>query len=134
LSLQLYLQPLIVSGGYDDLKELRAPRTYEFDVYGGHRGTIQPDLSGGYIVDPDAGGPAPSFPVENPDFNFRSLRGNAVLRWEYRPGSALFLVWQQSREGAEPFGNFEFSRDWHGLFRIEPENVVAIKATYWLPL
>jgi hypothetical protein len=43
-------------------------------------------------------------------------------------------VWQQSRERDEPFGDFNFSRDWHGRFRIEPENVVAIKATYWLPL
>ena len=134
LSLQLYLQPLIVSGGYQRFKELRAPRTYEFDVYGGHRGTIQPDSTGGFQVDPDAGGAAPSFHIDDPDFNFRSLRGNAVLRWEYRPGSALFLVWQQSREGEEPFGNFELSRDWHGLFRIEPENLIAIKATYWLPL
>ena len=134
LSLQLYLQPLIVSGGYQRFKELRAPRTYEFDVYGGHRGTIQPDSIGGFRVDPDAGGPAPSFHIDDPNFNFRSLRGNAVLRWEYRPGSALFLVWQQSREGSESFGDFELSRDWHGLFRIEPENVVAIKATYWLPL
>ncbi len=134
LSLQLYLQPLIVSGGYQQLKELRAPRAYEFDVYGGQRGTIQPDSTGGFRIDPDAGGPAPSFHIDDPDFNFRSLRGNAVLRWEYRPGSALFLVWQQSREASEPFGNFDLSRDWHGLFRIEPENLIAIKATYWLPL
>ena len=134
LSLQLYLQPLIVSGGYQNIKELRAPGTYEFDVYGGHKGTIGPDPSGGYTVDPDAGGPASSFHVDNPDFNFRSLRGNAVLRWEYRPGSALFLVWQQSREGTEPYGDFDLSRDWHGLFNIEPNNVIALKATYWLPL
>jgi uncharacterized protein DUF5916 len=134
LSFQLYLQPLIVSGGYTRFKELRAPRTYEFDVYGGHRGTIQPDSSGGYTVDPDAGGPSPPFHLDNPDFNFRSLRGNAVLRWEYRPGSALFLVWQQSREGEEPVGDFDLSRDWHGLFTIEPENLIAVKATYWLPL
>ena len=134
LSLQLYMQPLIVSGGYQRFKELRAPRTYEFDVYGGHKGAVQPDSAGGFQVDPDAGGPAPSFHIDDPDFNFRSLRGNAVLRWEYRPGSALFLVWQQSREGEEPFGNFELSRDWRGLFRIEPENLIAIKATYWLPL
>jgi hypothetical protein len=134
LSLQLYVQPLIVSGDYSEFKELRAPRTYEFDVYGGHKGTIQVDSSGTYTVDPDAAGPAPSFQIQNPDFNFRSFRGNAVLRWEYRPGSALFLVWQQNREGAAPIGDFDLSRDWHGLFRIEPGNVIAVKATYWIPL
>jgi hypothetical protein len=134
LSLQLYLQPLIVSGDYTKLKELRAPRTYEFDVYGQQKGTAVADASGNVTIDPDAAGPAPSYEVDNPDFNFRSLRGNAVLRWEYRPGSALFLVWQQGREGSESIGDFDFSRDWHGLLRIEPENVIAVKATYWLPL
>lgn len=134
LSLQLYLQPLIVSGDYSHFKELRAPRTYEFDVYGGQAGTISQDPSGTYTIDPDASGPSPTFTVDNPNFNFRSLRGNAVLRWEYRPGSALFLVWQQGREETEPFGDFDFSRDWKGLFDIEPETVLAIKATYWLAL
>ncbi len=132
LSLQLYLQPLIASGDYTHIKELRAPRTYEFNVYGGNAGTITEDADGNATIDPDGAGPAAAFGVSNPDFNYRSLRGNAVLRWEYRPGSALFLVWQQGREATEPFGDFDFSRDWKGLLRIEPENVVAVKATYWL--
>ncbi len=134
LSLQLYLQPLLVSGDYFDLKQLRAPRTFEFDVYGRNAGSIQENASGGYTIDPDDAGPAPSFQVADPDFNFRSLRGNAILRWEYRPGSALFLVWQQGREGVEPMGDFDFSREWRGLFRVNPENVIALKATYWLPI
>jgi hypothetical protein len=134
LSLQLYLQPLIASGDYSDIKELRAPRTYEFNVYGGHVGTSQVDPSGNYTIDPDGAGPAAPFVVENPDFNYRSFRGNAVLRWEYRPGSALFLVWQQGREATEPVGDFDLSRDWSGLFAVEPENVIAVKATYWLAL
>ncbi len=134
LSLQLYLQPLIASGDYSKIKELRAPSTYEFNVYGQHVGTSTIDASGDYTIDPDGSGPDTSFVVQNPDFNFRSLRGNAVLRWEYRPGSALFFVWQQGREATEPFGDFDFSRDWHGLFDIQPENVVAVKLTYWLAL
>ena len=134
LSLQLYLQPLISSGDYSDIKELRAPSTYAFNVYGGDAGTSQTDASGDYTIDPDCLGPAASFVVPNPDLNFRSFRGNAVLRWEYRPGSALFLVWQQGREATEPFGDFDFSRDWRGLFSIEPENVLALKITYWFAL
>ena len=134
LSLQLYVQPLIVGGGYRELKELRAPRTYEFNVYGQHVGTIQRDPSGDYEVDPDGAGPAPSFSVDNPDFNFRSLIGNAVLRWEYRPGSALFLVWQQSRDETVSIGDFDASRDLHALFDVHPMNVIALKVTYWLPL
>ena len=134
LSLQLYLQPLIVSADYFDFKELRKPGTFEFNVYGGHVGTIAPDSTGALVVDPDAGGPAPSFRFDNPDFNYRSFRGNAVLRWEYRPGSALFLVWQQGREESVPFGDFDLSRDWHALFDVPAKNVIAVKATYWLPL
>ena len=134
LSLQLYLQPLIASGDYSKIKELRAPRTYEFNVYGEQVGTSQIDASGNYTLDPDGAGPAASFVVDNPDFNYRSFRGNAVLRWEYRPGSALFLVWQQGREATAPVGNFDFHRDWNALLDIVPENVVAVKITYWLAL
>ncbi|HZI89540.1 MAG TPA: DUF5916 domain-containing protein [Candidatus Polarisedimenticolia bacterium] len=132
LSLQLYLQPFVVTGSYKDLKQLREPRTYEFDVYGRQAGTIQRDSTGVYTIDPDGAGPAASFGIGNPDFNFRSLLGNAVLRWEYRPGSAIFLVWQQSRSETQPFGDFDFSRDFRALMDNGPENVVAVKATYWL--
>ena len=63
-----------------------------------------------------------------------AVYGNAVLRWEYRPGSTLYLVWQQFRSGVEPFGEFRFGRDVRGVFESRPENVLAVKATYWLPL
>ena len=66
------------------------------------------------------------------DFNFRSLRGTAVMRWEYRPGSTLFFVWTQERDGFDTFGNFDFNRDRSALFRDRPTNVFQVKATYWL--
>src|SRR5439155_24423077 len=69
LSLQLYAQPLISAGKYDDFRRPARPRSYDFDS------TAAP---------------------YNPDFNFKSLRGNAVLRWEYLPGSTLYFVWTQS--------------------------------------
>ena len=77
-------------------------------------------------------GASPAFVIANPDFNFRSLLGNAIVRWEYRPGSALFFVWQQSRTEVEPIGDFDFSRDASALFNRPPENVYAIKATWWI--
>jgi hypothetical protein len=132
LSLQLYLQPFVVSGLYKDLKQLTAPREYEFGVYGRNTGTVQRDSTGAYKIDPDGAGPASAFTVADPNFNFRSLLGNAVLRWEYRPGSAVFLVWQQSRSESQPFGDFDFSRDFRALLDNGPENIFAIKATYWL--
>ena len=85
-----------------------------------------------YTIDPDGTGAASPFVVDNPDFNVRSLRGTAVLRWEYRPGSTVYFVWTQVREGFDQFGNFEFSRDRSALFRDRPTNVFQVKATYWL--
>ncbi len=132
-SLQLYVQPLIVAGAYSDYKELRAPRTFDFAVYGRDAGTITHGSSG-FTVDPDGAGAAPAFTIGDQNFNFRSLRANLVFRWEYRPGSTLFVVWQQQRAGAAPYGDFAFRRDFGAIFDNPATNVVAVKATYWLGL
>ncbi len=58
--------------------------------------------------------------------------GNAVLRWEYRPGSALFFVWQQSRFGSTPSGEFDFGRDLNEPLSVAPENVFVTKGTWWV--
>jgi hypothetical protein len=108
LSLQVYAQPFVSAGKYSAFKEFAAPRTYDFAVYGSDRGTIARDAEGTYTVDPDGPAASPAFTFGDPNFNIRNLRGNAVLRWEYRPGSALFVVWQQQRSGFEPIGDFSF--------------------------
>jgi hypothetical protein len=132
MSLQLYLQPLIVTGHYSEFKEFTTPRGYVFAQYGRDKGTIVRDPSTGTVtIDPGNGN---LIQFGDPDFNFRSLLGNAVLRWEYRPGSTLFLVWQQHRQDVESFGTFDFSRDYSGLLKQAPENVFAVKATWWLPM
>jgi len=132
LTLQLYAQPLVANADYGALRELRRPRTSDFDRYGVDRGTVTEEPNVGYRVDPDAAGPAPSFLVAERDFNSRSLRGTAVLRWEWRPGSTLFLVWQQRRSGYDTFGDLDFGRDVDLLFQEKPENVFMLKARYWL--
>jgi hypothetical protein len=133
LSLQVFAQPLISTGDYLEFKEFRTPRQFNFDVYGRDRGTITRNATTNeYAVDPDGAGPSPNFTFEDPDFNSRFLRGNALLRWEYRPGSVLFLVWQQSRSGFSPQGDFSFSRDADGLLDATPVNVFVVKATYWI--
>lgn len=133
LSLQLYAQPFISAGRYSRFKELLAPRTRDFGVFGEDRGTLTRDTaSGNYTADPDGAGPAPAVPIGNPDFNIRSLRGNAVVRWEYRPGSTLFFVWQQRRSDFVPFGDFSARRDVGAIFRQVPTNVFLVKATFWL--
>ena len=109
LSLQLYLQPFITIGDYTDFKELVEPKSYRFKPY---------------VLE------------ENHDFHRRSLRGNTVLRWEFRPGSTLFLVWSQSRAvGIEEVSaeDLEF-RPLHRLgssFTDEGKNIFLIKCRYW---
>ncbi|MBT8400651.1 MAG: carbohydrate binding family 9 domain-containing protein [Rhodothermia bacterium] len=128
MSLQLFAQPLISSGNYFNYKELAAPRTYDFVNYGESGTTFDAD---NLVVDPD--GPGPARPIELPDqdFNFRSLRGTAVLRWEYMPGSTLFLVWTQSRSDSEDIGRLDFGPSVRDLFGAKPDNIFAIKLTYW---
>ncbi|HEX9608195.1 MAG TPA: DUF5916 domain-containing protein [Gemmatimonadaceae bacterium] len=138
LSFQLYAQPFASAGRFKGFKELAKPGTQEYLVYGSDNGstiTPVPDPATGktrsYTVDPDGPGLAPSFSIGNPDFRTHSLRGNAVVRWEYRPGSALFFVWQQQREDFLPFeGDFRTGRETRGIFG-RPSNVFLLKATYW---
>jgi hypothetical protein len=133
LTLELFLQPLIVSASYSKLHEYDRPRSLERTTYGVNGGTISATASG-YTIDPDGAGPAASFVIGNPDFNYRSLRGNAVVRWEFRPGSTLFLVWTQSREDMAPVGDFEMRRDLRGLVGTRPTNILLVKMSYWLGL
>jgi hypothetical protein len=127
LSLQVFAQPLIADGEYRAFKSLRERRTYEFDEFRESDGTLTRTDDGVVLQHP--GGTA--ITIGNPDFHTRSLVGNAVLRWEYRPGSTLFFVWQQRRSGFEERSNFAPSRNLGGIFREPPENVFAIKASYW---
>ena len=135
LSLQLYAQPLLSANEFTDYKELRAPSTYDFAVYGRDQGTIEPDGAGGFTVDADGPGVAAPFTVADQSFNFRSLRANVVLRWEYRPGATLFLVWQQSRSNeADGVGDFDFGRDVRRLRNTPADNLLAVKLSYWMGL
>ena len=70
--------------------------------------------------------------LSNPDFNYISLRGNAVLRWEYMPGSTLYLVWTQSKNDVEQHGDFYFDKSMNRMFDLEPDNIFMMKLSYWL--
>jgi len=138
LALQLYAQPFVATGDYRRFKELRRSRTTDYLVYGEAPGSTldpltNPDGSvAAYQLDPDGDGPRASVAVGNPDFSYRSLRGNAVLRWEYRPGSTLFLVWTRdcSAFGASPA--FDVGHDLRHLCQGRSDNVFAVKVTYWM--
>ena len=128
-------QPFISSGEYSRYKEFVAPRSVAKREFTASQLTTRLDTNGNttYVLDPDNDASTENFEFGNPDFNFRSLIGNAVLRWEYRPGSTLFLVWQQERSGNSPAGDFNFSRDSDALFNQHANNIFLIKMSYWLP-
>jgi hypothetical protein len=132
LTLQLFAQPFFASGDYMRFREFAAPRTVRKLEYGRDIGTIGRDASGSYTVDPDGAGPAAAFTFDNPDFSVRSLRGTAVLRWEYRPGSTVYFVWTQQRSGQDATGTFDFGRAYPALLRDRPDNIFLIKVSYWL--
>ncbi|HEY0994375.1 MAG TPA: DUF5916 domain-containing protein, partial [Gemmatimonadaceae bacterium] len=131
LSFVMYAQPFVSAGSYGDFKELARPASYEFRRYGADQVRYD-EANARYVIDPDGSGAAPGFTVGQPNFNVRSLRGNAVMRWDYRPGSSVYLVWQQERSGFAPIGDFEGRRDVNAIFRAVPTNVFLVKATYWI--
>jgi hypothetical protein len=108
LSVQLYGQPFVSAGRYDSYKELvdgRAPYAARFASF--------------------------AFPGSG-DFKVLSFRTTNVMRWEFKPGSTLFVVWQQGREGFQPDGTFRFGRDYSDVFSTPSTNTVLVKLSYWL--
>ena len=109
LSLQVYAEPFVSAGAYSNYKELADGRAEKYqDRY-------TPYNYGG-----------------NADFNIRSFRTTNVLRWEYRPGSQLFLVWQQNKQDFQDLPDFRFGRDFGGVFAAPAQNVFLVKFSYWL--
>ncbi|MGZ8398403.1 MAG: DUF5916 domain-containing protein [Gemmatimonadales bacterium] len=129
LSLEVYAQPLLSSGSYTGFKELARGRSYDFNAYPDPAPTADPDR---IIVDPDgAGGPAAGQEIDDPNFSLVSLRGNAVLRWEYSAGSTLFLVWTQNRSDMETVGSFQTGQGVERLFGASADNIFLVKVSYW---
>ena len=144
LSLQLFAQPLISSGAYQSYKQLNSARSFEFVDYTEGvateadgvvvcQGGSRCERDGTQYVDLDGDG-ATDFSFEDRDFNVRSLVGNAVLRWEYRPGSAIFFVWQRQQVGSAGVGNFDLGRDVGALFDAPSDDRFIVKMNYWLGL
>jgi hypothetical protein len=133
MSLQVYAQPLVGVGRYGAIKEFARPGTFDFLRYGTTGGTLSCNAEEGeYDIDPDGSGPAKRFTLENPDFNEKSLRLQAVFRWEWRPGSTLYVVWTEEREDESFPGRFDLSRDVRRLLRAPADDVFAVKISYWL--
>jgi hypothetical protein len=135
LSLEVYAQPFAASGAYSNFGQLAAAGSRDLLKYGKNGTTIVKSADGSYVVtDPGVGGSTASFSVPQLDYNVRSVRSNVVLRWEYRPGSTLFIVWQQNREGEESRGDLVRVDDLFGGYSKVGTNFFAIKANFWIPV
>lgn len=106
LTLEMFAQPLIVAFDFDEPMTLAAARTFEFEPFDG--------------------------PVPPMDRTARSLRGNALIRWEWRPGSTLYLAWQQSRVGEGDTGTFSWGQGPGALLDARPDNIFVVKMNRWL--
>jgi hypothetical protein len=134
LSLELFAQPFLSSGDFTAVHALSQAGQGDFLTYGSFGASTQADTGGVVTVDADGAGAAPSYSMSNPDFTFASLRGDAVLRWEYMPGGTLFFVWTQDRAYGTNDGTFRAGDSFHNLFQQTGDNIFAVKATYyWRP-
>ena len=133
VSVQVFMQPLLAVGDYTDFKELAAPGTFDFLHYGARQLSFDPTTRR-YTVDPDDdndGGAAP-FSFTDPDFNLKSLRLNAVFRWEVKPGSTFYAVWTRQQQDVANPGTFAPGRDAAAMFRAPGDDVVLVKMAYWI--
>jgi len=131
LSLQLFLQPFASAGEFSRFKEFTTPRAFAFAEYGRERG-VATQGANGLTVDPDGRGPATAFLIPRQDFTVRALRGNAVLRWEYQPGSSLFFVWSQQRQVELDAVNFGVANQVGRAFADPGRHVFLIKYSRWI--
>lgn len=134
LSLQAYAQPFFATGQYANYKEVtnasadRPADRYTILERGDYR-----DMDDTIFVDRDGDGAA-EYSFEKPDFGVRELRSTLVLRWEYRPGSSVFAIWSHGQESSDYDGRFALGRGISRLGESDSEDIVMIKANYWIGL
>lgn len=136
LSLEYYGQPFVSAGKYYRFKQ--TTNTMAGNFAGRYQNFISGEISNNseentYSIDENLDGIS-DYSFDNPDFNFRQFRSNLVVRWEYLPGSTLFLVWSQGRTNSSDNGSFSYGKDMKELFGIQPHNVFLIKFSYWFSL
>jgi hypothetical protein len=136
LSLEYYGQPFVSAGKYSLYKRITDPDAKKFEnkyhVFEGNEiAYISADNTYHLIENTDG---SVDYTIDNPDFNFQQFRSNLVIRWEYSPGSTLFLVWSQGRTSSASDGSFNYGNDMRDLFDATPHNVFLLKFSYWFSL
>lgn len=135
LTVESYAEPFVSSGTYSRFGELAAPGSRLLRVYGTDRTGLRRAADGSHIVtDTLPSGSVDEFTLENGDFDVLSFRSNVVLRWEWRAGSTLYLVWQQDRHADDVIARgVRPHRLWRTM-EARGANLFAVKLTYWIPV
>jgi hypothetical protein len=135
LSFQFWGQPLLSWGDYVEYMRVTDPRAERYqdrwDVFGPDRAFT--DADGNVTVDIDADGTT-DVDLGNPDFEYLSFRSNAVVRWEFNPGSSLYIVWQHGRGASSTNGQFDLGGGLQDLTRAPANNTFLVKMSYWFSL
>jgi len=133
LSIEYYGQPFVSAGRYSEFKKITNANSSNFSdrYYIFANDEIRYDVtSSSYVVDENRDG-TNDYSFADPNFNFREFRSNLVIRWEYLPGSTLYLVWSQGRTSSGHNGLFSYGNDFRNLFDAMPHNVFLVKLSYW---
>ena len=132
LSIQYWGQPFVAAGDYSKFKRITDPLADRFNdryhLFSSNEITYEKN-SDLYLIDENQDSNT-DYVFENPDFNVKEFLSNLVVRWEYVPGSVLYVVWSQSRNGSDPDGRFIINEDIRDMFKITPHNVFLIKLSY----
>ncbi len=136
LSIQYYGQPFISAGNYTHFKRITNPRdnsyANRFHTFSGSEYQINSEDEK-ILFDEDGDGNS-DYSIGRPDFNFRQFRSNLVVRWEYSPGSTMFIVWTQERTGSDAHGQFSLSNEFQSLFSESSTNIFLVKFSRWFSL
>lgn len=139
LTIQYYGRPYVSAGKYSHFKKITNPRadhySDRFHTFSEHEISYE-EAEKKYLIDEDQDGDTDYF-IGRPDFSFRQFSSNLVIRWEYKAGSTLYLVWSQGRTGRtgyESSGKFSFIDDLQELYEIYPHDIFLIKFSHWFSL
>lgn len=131
MTLQYWGQPFIASGDYSQFKYITDPKAASFEdryhIYGDEEITYFEEEDYYSISETESG---LNYEIGNPDFNIKEFLSNLVFRWEYRPGSFLYLVWSQTRSTTDSYGYFNFENDFADIWDTPPRNVLMLKVSY----
>ncbi|HOP57879.1 MAG TPA: DUF5916 domain-containing protein [Bacteroidales bacterium] len=132
ISLQYYGSPFVSRGSYSEFKRITSPGDKDYDQRFVLMNSMNVDQ--GLIELYEQGQTFPQYLIRNPDFNFHEFRSNLVARWEFNPGSYLYLVWSSDRSGNNFSSEASLGESYKFLGDVYPGNIFLVKFNYWFSL